>query len=111
MLLGPNSGLSYSSATHVAESQVAYVLAYLDALDRAGPGATMDVRAEVQAEYNADLQAQLAGTVWASGCQSWYLSRSGRNTTIFPGPTRRYRRLMARFDPQAYTVRSAARPA
>ena len=107
MLLGPNSGLSYASVIHMAESQVAYVRRYLDALDRAGPGAVLAARPEVQAAYNADVQVKLAGTVWASGCASWYLSRSGRNTAIFPGRTREYRRLMSRFDPDAYVIRHA----
>jgi len=108
MLLGPNSGLSYTSAVHVVESQVRYLLQYLDALGAAGEGAALDVRGEAQEAYNADVQARLAGTVWASGCSSWYISRSGRNTTLFPGPASRYRRLMSRFDPGAYEVRRSA---
>ncbi len=107
MLLGPNSGLSYASVIHMAESQVAYLRQYLDALDCAGPSAVLDVRPVVQAGYNADVQAKLAGSVWASGCTSWYLSRSGRNTAIFPGRTSEYRRLMSHFDAEAYEIRHA----
>jgi cation diffusion facilitator CzcD-associated flavoprotein CzcO len=105
MLLGPNSGLSYASAVHVVESQMVYVIKYLDALDAAGPGAALDVKAEVQEAYNLDLQAKLKGTVWASGCNSWYINRQGRNTAIYPAPTSQYRKLMRRFDAQAYAVR------
>ena len=79
MLLGPNSGLSYASAVYVVESQLTYVRQYLDALDRAGPTAALDVQEQVQDAYNTGLQAKLAHTVWASGCRSWYISRSGRN--------------------------------
>ncbi len=104
MLLGPNSGLSYSSVIAMAEAQMGYVLGYLDARDRAGPDAALDVRPAVQAAYNAELQASLAGTVWASGCRSWYIDRAGRNAAIWPAPAHRYRRLMARFDPDAYAV-------
>ena len=107
MLLGPNSGLSYTSAIHVVESQVRYVLRYLDARDRAGPNAALDVRAEAQAAYNEELQARLVGTVWNSGCTSWYLDRHGRNAGILPDPARRYRRLMSRFDTDAYWVTGA----
>ncbi|MHB8284535.1 MAG: flavin-containing monooxygenase [Caulobacteraceae bacterium] len=110
MLLGPNSGLSYASAVHVVESQVAYVVQYLDALDAAGPGAAMDVRPEVQEAYNVSLQTKLEGTVWASGCNSWYINRSGRNTAIYPAPTSQYRKLMRRFDAQSYTVTSPSPP-
>ena len=104
MLLGPNSGLSYASAIHIVESQTAYLLLFLEALEQAGDGAALDARGEVQDAYNVDLQAALSGSVWASGCQSWYLSRSGRNVTIYPGLTSRYRRLMSRFDADAYRI-------
>ena len=102
MLLGPNSALSYSSVIHVVESQMRYVLKYLEALDAAGPQAALDVRPEVQAAFNADVQAKLAGTVWASGCRSWYLDRAGRNAGILPEPGHRYRRRMSSFDAEAY---------
>ena len=104
MLLGPNSGLSYSSVIGMAEAQMGYVLAWLDARDRAGGDAALDVRGEVQAAYNGDVQARFEGTVWASGCRSWYLDRAGRNAVIWPAPAHRYRRMMARFDAQAYRV-------
>jgi len=45
--------------------------------------------------------------VWASGCSSWYLSASGRNTTIWPDFTFRFRRLTRRFDMAAYRVGNA----
>lgn len=108
MLLGPNSGLSYASAVHVAESQIGYVMQYLDALDAAGPHAMLDVKPQVQEAYNLDLQSKLAGTVWASGCNSWYINRQGRNTAIYPAPTSQYRQLMGRFDPESYAVRKPA---
>ena len=104
MLLGPNSGLSYSSVVHVAESQMRYVLQWLDARDRAGPAAALDMRPQVQDAYNAGLQARLAGTVWASGCRSWYLDRRGRNAVIYPELSHRYRRRLKRFDLQDYVA-------
>jgi cation diffusion facilitator CzcD-associated flavoprotein CzcO len=104
MLLGPNSGLSYSSVLHVIESQMTYVLAWLAARDAAGPRAALDVRADAQAAYNAEVQAALAGSIWASGCRSWYLDRHGRNGVIAPDPAARYRRKMKRFDAEAYRV-------
>ena len=110
LLLGPNSALSYSSVIHVVESQVRYVLKYLAALDASGPGAALDVTPNVQAAFNADVQAKLEGTVWASGCRSWYLDRAGRNAGILPELGWRYRRRMSSFDAEAYEVtRCAAR--
>lgn len=102
LLLGPNSGLSHSSAIHVVESQMAYVVGYLRALRVAGSSMSLDVEAGTQQAYNRALQARLAGMVWNSGCRSWYIDRAGRNTAIFPGLTWRFRRMMREFDLSAY---------
>jgi cation diffusion facilitator CzcD-associated flavoprotein CzcO len=106
LLLGPNSGLSHSSAIHVVESQMAYVVGYLQALRAAGGGVSLDVEADVQQAYNRELQARLSRMVWNSGCHSWYIDRAGRNTAIFPGLTWRFRRMMRDFDPSPYRQRA-----
>ena len=47
----------------------------------------------------------MAGTVWTTGgCASWYLDDRGRNTTLWPGATWRFRNRTRRFDPRAYTT-------
>jgi cation diffusion facilitator CzcD-associated flavoprotein CzcO len=103
-LLGPNTGLGHSSVLHVMESQMPYILQYLDLLDRQGAQGFLDVRPEAQARYNADLQARFAGTVWASGCHSWYLNSQGKNTTLYPRLTREFRKRMARLDAESYVM-------
>jgi len=103
LLLGPNSGLGHSSALHVMESQMRYVLKYLDTLRRA-PGMALDVRPEIQSAYCEKVQLDLARTVWASGCKSWYINRAGRNNTLYPGLTADYRRATARFDTSHYSL-------
>ncbi|WP_080241109.1 flavin-containing monooxygenase [Spirosoma rigui] len=103
-LVGPNTGLGHTSIIHMIESQVQYVLGYLDLLDRAGPGAFLDVKAEAQKEYNAGIQQKLAGTVWASGCQSWYMDSRGKNTTLWPALTVTYRQATRRVNPAHYDV-------
>jgi len=103
-LVGPNTGLGHNSIVHMIESQVQYVLGYLDLLDKAGPDAFLDVKPEAQARYNATIQQKLAGTVWASGCQSWYLDSRGKNTTIWPGLTATYRKATRQVNPADYDV-------
>ena len=62
-------------------------------------------RASVQAAYSARLQRDLAGTVWnAGGCASWYMDSKGRNTTLWPGFTFRFRERTRRFDPKPYVA-------
>jgi cation diffusion facilitator CzcD-associated flavoprotein CzcO len=114
LLMGPNSGLGHSSVLHVMESQMSYILSWLDELDKLdtiGSCGYLDVKPERQRDYNAEVQQKLSKTVWAAGCNSWYLDRQGRNSTVFPGLTRDYRKTTAQFHVDDYElVRSAASP-
>lgn len=102
VLLGPNTGLGHSSMIYMIESQVAYLSGALrEARDRGW--SAIEVRPEAQAEWNQRIQRRSAGTVWKSGCQSWYLDRNGKNTALWPGFTFEFRARTARFDPAAYT--------
>ena len=60
-------------------------------------GSTFEVRPEVAAAYNAELQRKLPGTVWGSGCSSWYLDSEGRNLTLWPGFTFDFQRRTREF--------------
>ena len=51
----------------------------------------------------------MEGTVWNTGCASWYLDDTGRNATLWPDWTWRFRRRTARFDPASYELRAAPR--
>ena len=108
ILMGPNSGPPSASAIYVMESQMRYILRYLDEVERQPKGSALDVRPDRQRAYNEWLQQQLKSTAWNSGCRSWYLDRTGRNTTMYPGLTSTYRRRMARLDPGDYLVISTA---
>ena len=46
--------------------------------------------------------------MWSSGCMSWYLTRSGKNTTMWPGFTFEFRLRTRHFDEEAYDVESVA---
>jgi len=110
MLVGPNTGLGHTSVIYMIESQVAYVVEALGHLARR-PAATLDVRTSALDGWVREMDSALAATVWnAGGCRSWYLDRTGRNSTIWPGPTFRFRRRLRRFDPAPYEL-GTARPA
>jgi len=107
-LVGPNTGLGHTSIVYMIESQVNYVMDALRTMDRLG-AATVEVRPEALAAYNEDVQAKVAGTVWnTGGCQSWYLDKQGRNTSLWPDFTFVYRHKTRRFDPSHYAITSAA---
>jgi cation diffusion facilitator CzcD-associated flavoprotein CzcO len=105
MLVGPNTGLGHTSMIIMIESQVAYVLDAVKRMRSRGLE-SVEVRPDAQAAYNALLQRRLANTVWASGCMSWYLTRTGKNTTLWPGFTFEFRMRTRRFDASAYDERA-----
>jgi len=107
-LLGPNTGLGHSSMVYMIESQIAHVMGALRLMAESG-AETIEVRAEAQERYNAALERKLDGTVWNTGCASWYLDRTGRNSTIWPDWTWRFRRRAARLDPAEYALGAPVR--
>lgn len=93
MLLGPNSGLGHNSVVLMIEAQVNYIVALLDEMLARGAGAVEPTREATKA-FDERLQQDLAHTVWAGGCKSWYLDESGRNFTLYPHPVRAFLREM-----------------
>jgi len=112
-LLGPNTGLGHSSMVYMIESQIAHVLRALDLMAERGAD-TIEVRPEAQERFNASLDRRLAGTVWNTGCASWYLDATGRNSALWPDWTFQFRRRTAAFDAGDYelarTTRTAPEP-
>ena len=106
MLLGPNTGLGHSSMVYMAESQISYVLEALREMDRRGAHA-VEVRKDAEDAYNEDLHQKLEGTVWNTGCASWYVDQHGRNVTLWPDWTFAFRRQTARFDSDSYELHPA----
>jgi cation diffusion facilitator CzcD-associated flavoprotein CzcO len=98
-LAGANTGLGHSSMIYMIESQLAFVV---DAVRATGDGTPRDVRPDVAAAWNRRLQRKLPGTVWGSGCSSWYLDAAGRNLTLWPGFTFMFRRRTKRFRPRDF---------
>ncbi len=106
-LIGPNTGLGHNSMIFMIESQLRYVMDALRVMDEQQI-ATFEVRPEAMAAYNAQIQSKMPGTVWMSGCASWYLDAEGRNTTLWPDFTWRFRHRTRRFDTRAYELRHGA---
>jgi cation diffusion facilitator CzcD-associated flavoprotein CzcO len=109
MLTGPNTGLGHNSMVYMIESHIQYVLDALRTMDRHGID-VVEVRSDKQENYNAAIQRRMKRTVWTTGgCASWYIDANGRNTTLWPGFTWRFRQLTRRFDVSAYTARARTR--
>ncbi|EKP43985.1 flavin-containing monooxygenase [Acinetobacter baumannii] len=106
MLYGPNTNLGHNSIVYMIESQVNYIL---DALRTTLKNNLLftNIRAEIQHEFNQNIQEKMKKTVWAQGCTSWYQTADGKNTNNWPGFTLEYRQRTRRFDIENYTQVSA----
>jgi cation diffusion facilitator CzcD-associated flavoprotein CzcO len=92
-LMGPHSPVGNHSLVAVAETQSDYILAWIDNLageeiSHASPSP------EATAEFNAEMRASMPDTIWASGCQSWYLGKDGL-PELWPWTPRRHREMLA----------------
>ena len=104
VMTGPNTGLGHNSIVFMIESQLNLVIDCLRAMDELGRE-TVEVRAEVERAYNAELEAASEGTVWTAGrCMSWYLDDTGRNSTLWPLSSYAFRRRTRRFEPGEYVL-------
>ncbi len=104
ILLGPNTGLGHNSVVYMTECQIDYVMDALRVM-RERDIETVDVLPQAYEGYNRRIQSRMARTVWNSGgCASWYLDANGRNSTIWPDFTWRFRLKMRRFDAAAYAA-------
>lgn len=104
MMTGPNTGLGHNSMVFMIECQLNYVMGALRAMRRSG-ARTLEVREPVVTAYGDQLEREMEGTVWTAGhCASWYLDDTGRNTTLWPSFSYRFRRNTRTFDEESYEV-------
>ncbi|RFU45349.1 NAD(P)/FAD-dependent oxidoreductase [Paraburkholderia sp. DHOC27] len=101
MMAGPNTGLGHNSMIYMIESQIQYIADCLRTL-RYQRARTMTLRADVQQTFNARLQHDMQRSVWTTGCHSWYQTRSGKVTAIWPGFTFSFRRRTRRVRAEEY---------
>ncbi len=104
-MTGPNTGIGHTSLVFMAECQMAYVLDALTEMKQRQLR-SVEVRLDSVRQYTEKLDRLSAKTVWLSGCQSWYLDARGRNRSLWPDFTFRFRRATQRFDAESYVTES-----
>jgi cation diffusion facilitator CzcD-associated flavoprotein CzcO len=108
VLLGPNVGNGHGSVSTLVELQANYIANAITTAEQAGLE-SIDVKQRVQDVYNAEIQDALQGTVFnAGGCSSYYIDVNGRNSSIYPWTTLRFRKDTAKFDLDDYETTVAA---
>lgn len=103
LLYGPNTNGGSGSVIGTIESGIGHAIAALGEMERAG-AARVEVRREAAERFDRELRAALAGTVWHSGCTSWYVDEDGNDPSQWPWLWSAYRRRTARLQPGAYTL-------
>jgi cation diffusion facilitator CzcD-associated flavoprotein CzcO len=96
LMYGPNTNTSGGSILVYHEAQAAYIAQAL----RHG---VLDVRPEVAARSDRDLQQRFDGTAWTA-CDSWYRDASGRIVTNWPGYMRDYQERTRHFERAEFTA-------
>jgi len=104
LLYGPNTNQPGNSLIFILEAQAAYAVRGIKAMTRAG-ATSLDVKPEVQEGWIAEIDAAMAGTVWQSGCASYFHDEHGRVATQLPHPSRWYWKRTLQFLPEDFDLR------
>lgn len=100
-LVGPSTALGHNSIIFMIEAQVNYIMDCLREIKARGAD-WLDVKPEVQRRFNAEVQENIKGSVWSTGCQSWYQTADGVNFTIWPWSTWRFWLRTRKVTPSEY---------
>ena len=103
ILAGPNTGIGHTSLVVMLEAQFSYVMDAIQKIKQQNIK-YIDVKESVQSQFCQTMQDKMIGTAWTSGCNSWYLSDSGKNFTIWPDYTFYYIRDTKRINLSEYQV-------
>jgi cation diffusion facilitator CzcD-associated flavoprotein CzcO len=102
LMYGPNTNTSGGSIITYEEAQAGYIRQALERV-RWTRAAAIEVRAEVEAASDREVQERFAGTAWTH-CNSWYRDASGRIVANWPGYVREYEERVRSLDPSEYEL-------
>lgn len=105
-MMGPNTATGHLSVIYTTECQINFTLRVLKPILQPASSVvsfltsplsrlllysypvsaadTVAVTADAERRDNAWIQRESARLVWASGCTSWYIDGTGRNTMLYP---------------------------
>lgn len=105
-LMGPNTGPGHTSVLVYVEAQQEYIVKAIQQCLKNHIG-SLSVREDRQEEFNRELVEKMKKTTWGDGGNSWYYTKDGRNTTLYPGFATDYVLSVRNFDLGDYSVKSA----
>ncbi|MCR9213418.1 MAG: NAD(P)/FAD-dependent oxidoreductase [Proteobacteria bacterium] len=99
---GPNTGVGSTSVIYMIEAQAALIM---KCLGLAGKERLIEPTQAAYDDYNLKLQNDLANTVWATDCSSWYKDEEGRISTLYPRAGRQFKREKLRLRLSDFDIR------
>jgi acetyl esterase/lipase len=105
LVTGPNAGVGTSSVVYLIEQSVNWII---EVIKTAGRSKLISVCKDACRQFSDNVQQQLGETVWATGCDSWYISPNGRNETLFPGNAQDFAEQMSHVDTDDFIVTDIA---
>jgi cation diffusion facilitator CzcD-associated flavoprotein CzcO len=109
LLYGPNTNGGSGSVINTLECGIGHVLAALREMERSR-ASRIEVKREVAEDFDRELHAALAKTVWHSGCTNWYVDENGNDPSNWPWTWSAYRRRTERLAPGAYQLAASPLP-
>ena len=104
LLYGPNTNGGTGSVIYTIEAGMGHVIAALRRARARGRAAGSSCAAQAAEDFDRELRAALAGTVWHAGCTNWYVDENGNDPNQWPWLWSTYRRRTARIDRGAYEL-------
>lgn len=104
-LMGPNTGPGHTSVLVYTEAQMDYARQAIQACTEQNIK-SVSVRESRQDEFNEELVQKMKRTTWGDGGNSWYYTKDGRNTTLYPGFATEYVLSVRNFDMRDYNVQT-----
>lgn len=109
LMNGPNTGLGHSSMVYMYEALADHLAKSLFEMKK-NHADIMEVRSLAQQAYAQQVAKQMRTTVWETGgCKSWYLDSSGKNSSLWPGYSFRFRQLLKKLPSGAYEFRKISK--
>jgi cation diffusion facilitator CzcD-associated flavoprotein CzcO len=103
LIYGPNTNGGTGSVIYTIEAGMRHVLSALREMEQRA-ARTIEVRRKAAEEFDRELRAALGGTVWHTGCTSWYVDENGNDPNQWPWRWLTYRRRAAELDQEAYAL-------
>lgn len=102
MLIGPHSPFGNQSLFAISETQSDFAMGWIERWRR-GEYDLVEPTEQATAEFNAAMREAVTGTVWAAGCDSWYLGADG-TPQMWPWTAEHHERVLQAPEPGHWTL-------